>query len=72
MRNLTQPVMRDHGIVTVRGQDYYLQTFDYGTQCHVHIYRKGELHRHGLVFPTQAAYDAWKNGLKTGQTRPVS
>lgn len=63
MRNLTQPVMRDHGIVTVRGQDYYLQTFDYGTQCHVHIFRKGELHRHGLVFSGWREYDHWRKHL---------
>lgn len=72
MRNLTHPTIVDLGTLELRGQDWHVQRIRYGTHYSVHIFRKGELHRHGLVFPTQAAYDAWKNGLKTGQTRPVS
>lgn len=63
VRNLTQPILRDHGTITVRGQDYYLQTLDYGTQRHVHVFRKGELHRHGLVFMSQRDYEYWRSHL---------
>lgn len=67
MRNLTQPTIVDIGTVEVRGQDYYVQRLRYGTHHSVHIFRKGELHRHGLVFQTEADYEQWKAQL--GQQR---
>jgi hypothetical protein len=72
MRNLFNPTITEIGTLTLRGRDYHVQRISYGSRYNVHVFRKGALHLHGLVFETQAAYDAWKQGLKTGQTRPVS
>lgn len=63
MRNLTNPIIKDLGTVTTRGQDYYVQTISYGSQQHVHVFRKGELHRHGLVFQSQREYRLWQAQL---------
>ena len=63
MRNLTSPLIRELGIITVRGQDFHVQTIVYGSHHHVHVFRKGELHRHGLVFTSQREYDHWKSHL---------
>jgi hypothetical protein len=63
MRNLIQPTTKEVGIVTIRGRDYHMQTISYGSQHQVHVFRKGALHLRGLVFETQAAYDAWRNGM---------
>lgn len=68
MRNLTQPTIVDIGTVEVRGQDYYVQHLCYGTHHAVNVFRKGELHRHGMVFQTEAAYNEWKAQLR-GQAR---
>ena len=64
MRNLTQPTLVELGIVEIRGQDWHVQRIRYGTHYSVHVFRKGELHRHGMVFQTQAQYESWKNTLK--------
>jgi len=64
MRNLTQPLIADIGTVEVRGQDYYVQRLRYGTHYSVHVFRKGELHRHGMVFQTEAQYEQWKAQLR--------
>lgn len=71
MRNLIQPTITELGTLTLRGRDYHVQRISYGSRYHVHIFRKGELHRHGLVFETQAAYEAWKQGLRSGTNVPV-
>ena len=63
MRNFTQPTIKEQGTVTVRGQDFHLQTISYGTQVHIHVFRKGELHRHGLVFTSEREYAHWKGHL---------
>jgi hypothetical protein len=63
MRNLNTPIVSEQGTVTVRGQDFHLQTISYGTQAHIHVFRKGELHRHGLVFTSQREYQMWKTQL---------
>jgi hypothetical protein len=63
MRNLINPIVSERGTVEVRGQAYHLQTISYGTQAHVHVWRKAELHRHGLVFTTQREYEQWKAQL---------
>ena len=63
MRNLIQPITKEVGIITIRGRDYHMQTISYGTQHHVHVFRKGALHLRGMVFETQQAYDQWKNGM---------
>ena len=63
MRNFTQPTIKEQGTVTVRGQDFHLQTITYGTQTHIHVFRKGELHRHGLVFISEREYAHWKGVL---------
>ena len=64
MRNLTQPLIADIGIVEVRGQDWHVQRLRYGTHYAVHVFRKGQLHRHGLVFQTEAQYEQWKAQLR--------
>ena len=64
MRNLTNPTLVDIGTVEIRGQDYHVQRLRYGTHYAVHIFRKGELHRHGLVFQTEVQYEAWKTQLR--------
>lgn len=63
MRNLNNPIIKELGTVTTRGQDFYVQSITYGTQQHIHVFRKGELHRHGLVFLNQREYDHWKGHL---------
>lgn len=70
MRNLITPTITELGTLTLRGRDYHVQRISYGSRYNVHVFKKGELHRHGLVFPTQAAYDAWKNGLRSGTNVP--
>lgn len=63
MRNLTTPTITELGTFEVRGQDYHVQRISYGSRYNVHVFKKGQLHRHGLVFETQAAYDQWKAQL---------
>jgi len=63
MRNLNNPIVSEQGTVTVRGQDFHVQSISYGTQRHIHVFRKGELHRHGLVFTGQREYEMWKTQL---------
>ena len=63
MRNFTQPIITEVGTVTVRGQDFIAQRITYGTQQHIHVFRKGELHRHGLVFTSEREYAHWKGVL---------
>lgn len=63
MRNLTTPIVSEQGIINVRGQDFHVQLIAYGSQQHVHVFRKGELHRHGLVFTSQREYAMWKGQL---------
>lgn len=63
MRNLINPTLVDLGTLAVRGQDWHIQRIRYGTHYAVHVFRKGELHRHGLVFQTEAQYEAWKRQL---------
>ena len=70
MRNLIQPTITELGTLTLRGRDYHVQRISYGSRYNVHVFRKGELHRHGLVFETQAAYEAWKQGLRSGTNVP--
>ena len=59
----TQPTVKEVGILSLRGQDYHCQQITYGTRHHIHVFRKGELHKHGLVFTTQAEYQHWLKGL---------
>lgn len=63
MRNLTNPTIVELGTLELRGRDYHVQRIRYGTHYSVHVFRKGELHRHGLVFQTEAQYEAWKRNL---------
>jgi len=63
MRNLCNPIVSEKGTIEVRGQAYHLQTISYGSQTHIHVWRKAELHRHGLVFTSQREYDLWKSQL---------
>ena len=63
MRNLINPIVSEKGTVTVRGQDFHLQTISYGSRHHVHVFRKAELNRHGLVFTSQREYEMWKHTL---------
>jgi hypothetical protein len=61
MRNLFQPVIKEHGIVRVGGFDYHMQTISYGSQRQVHVFRKHAPHKRGLVFQNAQDYEAWKN-----------
>ncbi len=63
MRNLINPAIKELGTVTTRGQDFHVQLIAYGSQQHVHVFRKGELHRHGLVFTSQREYHLWQAQL---------
>jgi hypothetical protein len=60
---LNQPIVKETGILSLRGQDYHHQVISYGSRHHIHVFRKGELHRHGLVFTSQAEYQHWLKGL---------
>ena len=64
MRNLITPTLVELGTVEVRGQDYHVQRLRYGTHYSIHIFRKGQLHRHGQVFQTEAQYEQWKAQLR--------
>ena len=63
MRSIINPIVSEKGTVEIRGQSYHLQTISYGSQHHVHVFRKGELHRHGLVFTGQREYELWRSQL---------
>jgi hypothetical protein len=63
MRNLTNPIVSEQGTIETRGQAYHLQTISYGSRRLIHVFRKGELHRHGLVFTGQREYEMWKAQL---------
>ena len=63
MRNLNNPIVSEKGTVEVRGQAYHLQTISYGSQHHIHVFRKAELNRHGLVFTSQREYEMWRSQL---------
>ena len=59
MRNLIQPVIKEHGTITRGGFDYHYQTISYGSQHHVHVFRKQAPHKRGLVFLNTQDYIAW-------------
>ena len=61
MRNLFQPVIKEHGTIRVGGFDYHMQTISYGSQRQVHVFRKNAPHKRGLVFLNAQDYEAWKN-----------
>lgn len=65
MRNLTQPTIVELGTLELRGQDYHVQKIRYGTHYAVYVFRKGQLHRHGQVFQTEAQYEQWRRELST-------
>ena len=58
-----QPAIKDIGTFNVFGQDYHCQRISYGTRRYIHVFRKGELHKHGLVFANQTEYEWWKQRL---------
>ena len=60
---INNPIVSEKGIIDIRGQEYHLQTISYGSQHHVHVFRKAELHRHGLVFTSQREYEMWRSQL---------
>lgn len=57
------PVHTILGTATRNGTDYQVETLSYGSRHTVIIARKGALHRHGMTFTGQAAYEAWKETL---------
>lgn len=59
MRNLIQPIVKEHGTITRGGFDYHYQTISYGSQHHVHVFRKQAPHKRGLVFLNTKDYIAW-------------
>jgi hypothetical protein len=63
MNPFTQPQLTTEGTVTVRGQDYLYQRLRYGSRHYVHVFRKGELHRHGLVFTGEREFAWWRDHL---------
>jgi hypothetical protein len=58
-----QPTVKEVGIVAIRGQDYHCQTISYGSRRQVYVFRKGQLHKHGMVFETEAEYNYWRRNL---------
>lgn len=63
MRNLIQPIVKEVGIVTIRGRDFHMQTISYGSRHQVHVFRKGALHLRGMVFKTKQDYELWRSGM---------
>lgn len=61
MRNLIQPITREIGTIRKGGFDYHMQIISYGSQHQVYVFHKNAPHKRGLVFPTQQAYEQWKN-----------
>lgn len=61
MRNLIQPITREIGTIRKGGFDYHMQIISYGSQHQVYVFHKHAPHKRGLVFPTQQAYEQWKN-----------
>lgn len=59
------PIIEELGTINLKGQDFSAQRLSYGSRQHIYIFRKGELHRHGLVFQSHADYEAWKICLKS-------
>lgn len=62
MRNLTNPTIVELGTITkASGQEYHVQRLRYGTHFHIHVFRKGALHKRGTIFPSEQAFEEWKN-----------
>jgi len=61
MRNLIQPITKERGTIRVGGFDYHMQTISYGSQNHIHVFRKQAPHKRGLVFLNAQEYIAWMN-----------
>ena len=77
MRNFIQPIIKEIGTITIRGRDYHMQTISYGSQHHVHVFRKQAPHKRGLVFLNTKDYIAWLNNnaqqnLPFGEISPQS
>lgn len=67
MRNLITPTITDIGTITrAGGQTYAMQTISYGSRHHIHVFRKGELHKRGMVFTNSAAFEQWKKAVRQG------
>lgn len=63
MRNLIQPIIKEIGTVTRGGMEYHYQTISYGTNHHIHVFRKQAPHLRGMVFESVQDYVRWKNGM---------
>lgn len=65
MRNLIQPTLVELGTITrASGQEYHVQRLRYGTQHSVYVFRKGELHKRGMVFQTESDFEQWKQQVR--------
>ena len=64
MRNLFQPVIKEIGIITRGGFDYHYQTISYGSEHHIHVFRKKAPEKRGIVFQSRKAFEEWSRGIK--------
>ena len=64
MRNLIQPVTKERGTIRVGGFDYHMQTISYGSQHHIHVFRKRAPEKRGVVFESRKAFEEWSRGMR--------
>ena len=64
MAELIQPKIREIGVITRGGFDYHYQTISYGSQHHIHVFRKRAPEKRGIVFATQQAFEEWRTGMR--------
>jgi hypothetical protein len=64
MAELIQPKIKEIGVITRGGFDYHYQTISYGSQHHIHVFRKRAPEKRGVVFTSQQAFEEWRNGMR--------
>jgi len=64
MRNLIQPIIKEIGTIERGGFEYHYQKISYGSNHHVHVFRKRAPEKRGIVFASQQAFEEWRTGMK--------
>jgi len=64
MAELIQPKIKEIGVITRGGFDYHYQTISYGSQHHIHVFRKRAPEKRGVVFTSRQAFEEWRTGMR--------
>ena len=64
MAELIQPKIKEIGVITRGGFDYHYQTIRYGSQHHIHVFRKRAPEKRGVVFESRKAFEEWSRGMR--------